>query len=333
MTKDTASAVQANAGLCDVESCRKGLNSKPAILQDRGILLREAPMDRSTAYPLCQLFLSLPGSLGGLPRPVSGASTFMMTPANHRVSIVTRFDKGWRLVTIFAVLFLAGCVAAPTAPLSTLSYRSNDTVRQRNLLVLLRGIGADNAIFSEEGIIDEIRNRRLPFDVVAPDIHFGYYKAQTVETRLKEDIIDPARREGYEHIWLAGFSMGGLGCLLYQRSHPGDIDGMLLTSPFLGSSTIHREIRRAGGVAAWQPTSDDPQDWERLIWTWIKNHDPAATPPIWLGYGDSDELTADGPPLLATVLPAERVFTVPGKHTVATFKAIFLRHLDTLGRQ
>jgi hypothetical protein len=87
------------------------------------------------------------------------------------------------------------------------------------------------------------------------------------------------------------------------------------------------------GVAAWSATSGDPQDWERMIWSWIKNHDPASTPPIWLGYGDSDILTADGPPLLATVLPSERVFTVPGNHTAATFKAIFLCHLDTLACQ
>ena len=231
------------------------------------------------------------------------------------------------------VLFLAGCVAAPTVPLPSISYRSNDTVRQRQLLVLLRGIGGGNTIFAEEGIIDEIRDRHLPFDVIAPDSHFGYFKSKTFEIRLKEDIIDPARRQGYEQIWLAGFSMGGLGSLLYLRRYPGDVDGVLLTSPFLGGAPIHREIRGAGGIAAWHQASDDPQDWERMIWSWIKNHDPAITPPIWLGYGESDKVTADGPPLLATVLPAERVFTVPGNHNLATFKAIFLRHLDTLARQ
>jgi len=236
-------------------------------------------------------------------------------------------------VLILVALLLSGCIAAPTAPLASLTYRSDDNVRQRNLLVLLRGFGADNSIFAEEGIIEEIRSRHLPFDVIAPDIHFGYYKAQSVEARLKEDIIDPARRKGYKQIWLAGFSMGGLGCLLYVRSHPGDIDGVLLTSPFLGWSSIHREIRRAGGVAAWTATSEDPENWERLIWSWIKNHDPATTPPIWLGYGENDILSADGPPLFATVLPAERVFTRPGNHTVATFKSIFLRHLDTLASQ
>lgn len=247
-------------------------------------------------------------------------------------SLVKRASTNWRTLfaVILAVQLLTGCVAAPTVPLSSLSYRSDDNTRQRNLLVLLRGYGADNHIFAEQGIIDEIRKRRLPFDIIAPDTHYGYYQSQTIATRLKQDIIDPARRQGYERIWLSGFSMGGLGCLLYLREYPHDIDGVLLTSPFLGWSSIHREIRRAGTVAAWSNTSDDPKDWERMLWSWIKHYDPSTATPVWLGYGNNDTLTADGPPLLATVLPSERVFSVPGNHSIATLKTIFLRHLDHL---
>ncbi len=235
-------------------------------------------------------------------------------------------------VTVFAVL-LAGCVAAPTVPIPSLGYQSDPAQRQRNLLVLLRGMGADNSIFDKEGIVAEIRNRRLPFDVIAPDTHLGYYQSNTLEARLKQDIIDPARRQGYERIWLAGFSLGGLGSLLYVRSHPDDIDGVLLCSPFVGGSSIHQEIRLAGGVSAWPVSADDVASADRGLWRWIKTHDRNTTPPIWLGYGDSDRVVAEGPPLLASVLPAERVFTVPGNHNVATMKAIFLRHLDTLAQQ
>jgi len=245
----------------------------------------------------------------------------------HTFDISRRF-----FATVFVALLLAGCVAAPTVPIASLSYQSDSAKRQPNLLVLLRGVGADNTIFDKEGIIDEIRNRRLPYDVIAPDTHLGYYQSNTLEARLKEDIIDPARRQGYERIWLAGFSLGGLGCLLYVRSYPNDIDGVLLSSPFLGSSSMHREIRLAGGVTVWSATSDDQKDMDRVLWSWIKNHH-ATIPPIWLGYGDNDGITADGPPLLATVLPSERVFTVPGKHTVATLKAVFLRHLDNLAHR
>jgi pimeloyl-ACP methyl ester carboxylesterase len=237
------------------------------------------------------------------------------------------------IAALVAAQLAVGCVRAPKAQIPFLSYRAEESTRQRNLLILLRGLGADNTVFAKKGIIEEIRKRRLPFDVIAPDVHYGYYKSRTFEKRFKADIIDPARAQGYQQIWLAGFSMGGLGSLLYVRSYPNDVDAVLLTSPFLGWRFIHREIRRAGGVAAWQQTSDDPRDWQRMLWSWIKNHDPAATPPIWLGHGDGDILAAGGPPLLASVLPAERVFSVPGNHTISTFKAIFLRHLDTLARQ
>lgn len=244
-----------------------------------------------------------------------------------------RSESGhWRLwlASTLVLLLLSGCAAIPTAPLAALNYRAKEAAQQRNLLVLLRGLGADNSIFAEEGIIEEIRQRGLPFDVVAPDIHYGYYQAKTFDIRLKEDIIDPARRQGYEKIWLAGFSMGGLGCLIYLRNHAADVDGVLLTSPFLGWPAIHRDIQRAGGIASWTETGDDPDDWERMIWTWIKKRDVGASPPIWLGYGSGDMLSANGPALLASVLPSEHVFSVPGNHTLSTFKTIFLRHLDTL---
>lgn len=243
--------------------------------------------------------------------------------------------RSWRssFVALIVVQLASGCVAAPTTPMPSLSYQRDDHVRQPNLLVMMRGLGADNSIFADEGIIDEIRQRQLPVDVIAPDSHYGYYKAETFEIRLKEDIIDPARRLGYKHIWLSGFSMGGLGCLFYLRSYPEDIDGVFLTSPFLGWRSIHKDIRRAGSVADWTMKAEDADEWETKIWDWIKHYDPAKNPPIWLGYGEDDILASDGPPLLATVLPRDRVFTVPGNHTVATFKTIFHRHLDTLSTQ
>lgn len=240
------------------------------------------------------------------------------------------FEKSIRLFAAVLALLLAGCVATPTVPMPALSYQIDPAHRQRNLLVLLRGMGADNTIFDKEGIIDEIRQRGLPFDVIAPDTHLGYYQAKSIEVRLKEDIIDPARRQGYERIWLAGFSMGGLGSLLYARRYPGDVEGVLLCSPFLGGSDIYQEIRNAGGVGTWTATTDDPTDLARSLWTWIKKRDGTNTPSIRLGYGENDFVIAEGAQLLATALPTEWVFTVPGNHNVATLKAIFLRHLDTL---
>lgn len=229
-----------------------------------------------------------------------------------------------------SALLLAGCAAKPVAPVATLNYQTAPEGRQPHLLVLLRGIGDDHRVFEQQGLIDEVRKRKLPFDVSAPDLHFGYYQPDVFETRLKEDVIDPARRQGYQQIWLAGFSMGGMGSLIYLRKHARDIDGVMLVTPFLGWPEIHSEIRRAGGVEAWQATSDLPADWQRMLWTWIKQRDFSSQPPIWMGYGNRDIIAARGPGMMATRMPAENVLQVTGGHSLDTMRRIFLHQLDQL---
>lgn len=228
-------------------------------------------------------------------------------------------------------LLLCACMATPV-PMPTLAYGASDGQRNPNLLVLLRGLGGEYTDFEAYGIIDEIHKRGLPFDVIVPDAHFGYYRNRTIDVRLKQDIIEPARRQGYRQVWLAGFSMGGLGSLLYLRSNPHDVDGIMLISPFLGWGSIIKEIRAAGGVAQWQPGPYDDDDWERLLWDWIRTYSQTAGdyPPIYLGFGNNDILSADGPGLLATVLAKERAFSVPGGHDITTMRTIFRGHLDRL---
>jgi len=231
-------------------------------------------------------------------------------------------------------LFVTGCAVTPKVPLDTLSYPARATGREDNLLVLLRGLGGSNTIFEKEGIIDEIRRRRLPFDIVAPNTNFSYLTNHTLVERLKTDIIDPARRKGYHHIWIAGFSMGGLATLIYLHSQHRDVDGVILISPYLGLNSLIQEIRDAGGIASWQQvtTSTDLSDWSRLVWSWIKVYSktPKNYPPIYLGYGSKDWVAKDGPSLLATVLPENRVLSIPGNHDIKTFKALFSRQLDML---
>lgn len=231
-------------------------------------------------------------------------------------------------------LLVTGCAVTPKVPLDALSYPAKATGREDNLLVLLRGLGGSNTVFEKEGIIDEIRRRRLPFDIVAPDTNFSYLTNHTLVERLKTDIIDPARRKGYRRIWIAGFSMGGLGALIYLRSQHSDVEGVILISPYLGLNSLIQEIKDAGGVASWQQvtTSTELSDWSRLIWSWIKEYSkaPKNYPPIYLGYGSKDWIAQDGPSLLATVLPENRVLNIPGNHDINTLKLLFFRQLDML---
>lgn len=224
-----------------------------------------------------------------------------------------------------------GCFPRTSVPIPVLEYGRMDASENKHLMILLRGMGGSPEDFSKHGIIQEIRSRGLPFDITVPDAHFGYYKSRTLEERLKKDLIEPARSKGYRQIWLAGFSMGGLGSLFYLRHYPKDVDGIILVSPFMGWEPILEQIDRSGGIQHWKP-KENTDNWQHLIWGWVKSYtdNPDAYPPIFLGYGTQDGMTGKGPVLLSASLQEERFFSIPGRHDYRTFKSIWEIHLDRL---
>ena len=233
-------------------------------------------------------------------------------------------------VLLFALwLTLSACTAK--IPIPVLEYGKMDASVHQNLLILLRGRGGSHQDFEKYGIIDEVRKRNLPFDIVAPDAHFGYYMSESLHKRLKADIIDPARKKGYKNIWLAGFSMGGLGSLFYLANYPGDdIDGVILCSPFVGGRNIHNKIEDQGGIENWSIPDND--NWQYRLWGWIKDYQlhPSDYPPIFLGYSRQDSITGNGPALLATALDPQHVFVVTGGHDYPTFQTLWRTHMDRL---
>jgi pimeloyl-ACP methyl ester carboxylesterase len=229
------------------------------------------------------------------------------------------------------VLWSAGCAYFGTdAPLDLLTYSSETTERRPHLIIFLRGQGGSHKSFQKEGFVSAVRRRNLPFDMVAPNAHMGYYVAESLVPRLKQDVIDPAMADGYDRIWLVGASMGGMGALWYTRLHPEDIAGVYLISPFLGDPEIIDEIAGAGGMRSWSPGAYDPsEDWERLLWDWLKRYaeNPEGRPPIYLGYGRDDRF-GKAHRLLAEGLPQERVFRVPGGHDPETMRRLWQRFLS-----
>ncbi|MEE4243031.1 MAG: alpha/beta fold hydrolase [Desulfopila sp.] len=226
------------------------------------------------------------------------------------------------------VLLFSGCAYLAEKPLEVLTYKKQDT-SHKNLVVFVRGLGGSHRTFAEEGMVDDTWREGFAVDMVAPDSHFAYYSERTLIPRLHQDVISPARQEGYEKIWLIGPSMGGLGSLLYTREHPEEISGICLLSPFLGDDAIIAEIIEQGGVRHWQPGEYTPEeDWQRMLWHWIKTEvAQGKTAPIYLLYGEEDMYVA-AHRLLASVLPADRSASLPGSHDYSTFKALWHEFLD-----
>jgi pimeloyl-ACP methyl ester carboxylesterase len=209
------------------------------------------------------------------------------------------------------------------------------TERADTLVVMLPGAYDTPADFIREGFVSAIRERQLAVDVQLLDAHVRYYTDQSILTRLKHDVIEPARAQGYRHIWLVGISIGGMGSLLYSATHPEDIRGVVALAPYLGPRNISVQVERAGGLRDWPRDGfelpDDAID--RHLWLWLKARADAApaelAPALYWGYGVSDRF-AHGHRVVGQTLLAERVYTVEGGHDWPTWVALWRHMLDKL---
>lgn len=236
--------------------------------------------------------------------------------------IVSRI-KWMRLASVTsAAAFLSACaIMAPPAavPMATVS-TDNGGPHRDALLVMLPGFRDRAERFVDTGFVDAYAGQR--FDLLSADAHYGYYRDRTLTERLHDDIIAPAKAEGYSEIWLLGISMGGLGSLLYANDFPSDVDGVILLAPFLGDRCIVEEIRAAGGLENWSGESTCTEDYEVDVWRWLKRTIAAGQIDVVLGYGTSDRLAPMYAPLL-DVLPESRVHRVAGGHDWRTWTELW----------
>jgi len=236
-----------------------------------------------------------------------------------------RNAKPWWLV-VSAALVLSGCSLllrdTPT-PIPIHTTVSGAAARDRTLVVFLPGRGGSVQDFEKHGMIRALRDAAIDVDTVAVDAHLNYYYKRTVIDRLKADVIQPARDRGYGRIVVVGVSLGGLGALLYEREHPGQIDAIVLLAPYLGDKdSLFEAIAGAGGPGAWASGRDSRLGTiEEQLWTFLGNR-WSTFPPTWLLAGQSDRL-GQGHRVLATLLPAERVKFIAGGHDWKTWQALW----------
>ena len=171
-----------------------------------------------------------------------------------------------------------------------------------------------------------MRTRRAPLDLIFVDMEMEHVGDRSALERLRSDIMLPARASGVS-IWLGGISLGGLFALSYAASYPGEVDGLCLLAPYLGNRSLTAEIALAPGIAAWQPGELAETDEERRIWRYIKGR-CAASPPLYLGFGDEDRFAA-AHELLAATLPADSVDVIAGGHEWSTWVRLWENFLDS----
>jgi pimeloyl-ACP methyl ester carboxylesterase len=231
------------------------------------------------------------------------------------------------ILICLACLGLAGCsftIGDSRRPIASETFAAPAASAQRPLVVVLPGFGVGMDEMKKRGVPRTIQEAWPEAEVQLADATFAYYRDQNLIPRLHEEIIGPAARAGRE-IWLVGASLGGMGVLLYEHEHPGELAGIILFAPYLGERRLLEEIRAAGGTRAWNPgpppaemTSDN---YEREIWRMIKawNERPGAVQRVWLACGNEDGKMIGGSRLLAAELPADRYFELQGGHTWNTW--------------
>lgn len=246
---------------------------------------------------------------------------------------VTRGEKGrWRgaLWLLLLPLGLAGGCSwfrGAAIPVWHDSYPAA-VAPAKGLVVLLPGIGDGAGDFLRHSFIEQIQSVNPALDVVAVDAHLGYYVRGLLTERVHQDIVKP-RLARYQHVWLVGISLGGLGAISYAADYPHVVDGVVLLSPFLGAEEVVEEVRAAGGVRSWTAPEldrfDDPM--RRLsysAWAWARAVAEGAdqTPLVYLGYGDADRF-AKAHALLAEALPVSQLRIGSGGHDWAMWTTLF----------
>jgi enterochelin esterase-like enzyme len=170
-----------------------------------------------------------------------------------------------------------------------------------------------------------VRERRLDVDLVFAAPRLQHVNDRSILPHLHEEMILPARAAGCA-VWLGGISLGAYIALCYAGRWPGELDGLCLFAPYLGSHIVTSEIARAEGADNWQPGELAEDDEERRVWRFIKTL-RSGVPAVHLGLGREDRF-ADRHRLMAAALAPADVDVVPGIHDWETWHRLWERFLD-----
>ncbi|MGQ9426028.1 alpha/beta hydrolase-fold protein [Gilvimarinus sp. F26214L] len=220
--------------------------------------------------------------------------------------------------TLLAMLALQGCyyLQPSRAPIETVFYPAHGELRAdtvKDLVVMLPGIGDYPEAFARHQFVGELQASGLPLDAVAVNAHLGYYNQRSLLIRLKEDVVDPAKAQGYERIHFVGISLGGYGTLLYMRNYPEDVSSAILIAPYLGRPEHYAHLTTDG----MEPVLE-----RENLWPWLQSLSGETLARIYLGFGASDTY-AESHQLLRDMLPRDHSTVVAGAHRWTTWQRLW----------
>ena len=195
----------------------------------------------------------------------------------------------------------------------------------RTRILMLPGAYAEPSDFVHHGFVRAVRERSLELDLVFVGFELQEVSDRSVFGRLREEILLPSRALGCE-VWMGGISLGGYLALGCAERYQGEIAGLCLFAPYLGSHLVTSEIERANGLESWHPPALAEDDDERRVWRFIRTL-RAGSLSVHLGLGREDRF---GPrhALMAAALAPDSVDVVPGGHDWRTWRTLWERFLD-----
>lgn len=225
------------------------------------------------------------------------------------------------------VLFLgcSGCRGKKALP----SVRYSGMTGRRSLVVLFPTLGGQGSHYETQGFLDEVWERGFEASMEVLDVKPSLYLGSRIVELVKTEVIEPAKAEGFEEIYLVGISLGGHGALLYATTYPEDVDGIVPLAPFISGDRARESIDEAGGLDTWEDCPFLAWTHACNLWKSLKGYvsDPKNQRKVVLGFGTED-IFVEQCRVLADVLLPEQVFTVSGGHDWATWKKLFIKAAD-----
>jgi pimeloyl-ACP methyl ester carboxylesterase len=192
-------------------------------------------------------------------------------------------------------------------------------------LIMLPAAFAVPEDFVEQGFVHAVRARALAIDLVFAGLELEHVTDRSMLARLREHTILPARARGCA-VWLGGISLGAYLALCLAELHPGELAGLCLFAPYLGSRIVAAEVERAG-LGAWASAALRPDDEEGRVWRFICSLRGGPLP-VYLGLGREDRF-ARRHRLMAAALAPQDVDVIPGGHDWPTWRRLWERFLET----